>query len=597
MYKLTKRYLMLFLKFVVGLIPKQLRAKLKMNAKLTSFYTLSLQRSGLFYGFPTAKQLQAQYLSNIRHQNAIIKNLVKVDDKPLSSLIILAPNHSVKALGATLDSVVKQSIQFKSIHILCSSESPKELMGVLSQYELEVTISNALNVKQVMALVDLVFVNQGDVLHEEFHQSFRQYSNSNSQIVYSDIDYLDIKQQRNNAEFLPDWNKELLISTLYIQSAVLVKNVNQSIAKKILTLRNEEDLSLLCLWVDANTPGKVIQHIPLVLLHRTIRRKPISDAIPQKIISILNCDGLEVTLNKKTNVISAQWPLKNQPLISLIVPTRNAQKLVQECIESILSKTDYHNFEILLIDNNSDEESSVAYFQELSKHDKIRLLHYRQEFNYSAINNFAATHARGEILGLINNDIVVSEPTWLTKMAGHVLRNEVGCVGAKLLYGDGRIQHAGVVLGYGGGAGHAHKYFPQLHTGYLNRLVATQNYSAVTAACLLVKKSDFDSVGGLDEENLTIAFNDVDFCLKIAELGKSNVFCAEAILYHLESVSRGVEDTAEKVARFESEIGFLKTKWKRYIMHDPAYNPNLTLKRENFAIASESEYKERQEWV
>ena len=175
-------------------------------------------------------------------------------------------------------------------------------------------------------------------------------------------------------------------------------------------------------------------------------------------------------------------------------------------------------------------------------------------------------------------------------MVGHALRDDVGCVGAKLLYSDGRIQHAGVVLGYGGGAGHAHKYFPRYHPGYMKRLIATQNYSAVTAACLLVKKSLFLDVGGLNDKDLTVAFNDVDFCLRIKETGVRNVYCAEAELYHHESVSRGLDHAPEKAARFNRELEYLKKQWGKYIEHDPAYSPNLTLTRENFSIKAKEEF-------
>ena len=217
----------------------------------------------------------------------------------------------------------------------------------------------------------------------------------------------------------------------------------------------------------------------------------------------------------------------------------------------------------------------------------VTVLKYPYPFNYSAINNFAVKHAKGDIIGLVNNDIEVISPDWLGDMVGHAQRDDIGCVGGKLLYADGRVQHAGVVMGYGGGAGHAHKYFPRYHPGYLNRLAATGNFSAVTAACLLVKKRDYLAVGGLNEENLTVAFNDVDFCLKVLELGRRNLYCAEAELYHHESASRGLEDTQEKLQRFQSELDYLCTQWASYISHDPAYNPNLTLRRENFSISED----------
>jgi len=278
------------------------------------------------------------------------------------------------------------------------------------------------------------------------------------------------------------------------------------------------------------------------------------------------------------------------PLVSLIIPTKNGKALVQACIESILKKTTYQNFEILLIDNGSDEKESIEYFDYLNTLEKVSVLKYPAPFNYSAINNFGVENAKGSIIGLINNDIEVITPEWLTYMVGHAQRTEVGCVGAKLLYSDTRIQHAGVVLGYGGGAGHAHKNFPRYHSGYLNRIIATNNYSAVTAACLLVKRTHFDAVEGLNEQDLSVAFNDVDFCLRVKELGVNNVYCAEAELFHHESVSRGLDISPEKAARFNKELLYLQKKWASIINDDPAYNPNLTLKRENFSIKSKEEF-------
>ncbi len=179
---------------------------------------------------------------------------------------------------------------------------------------------------------------------------------------------------------------------------------------------------------------------------------------------------------------------------------------------------------------------------------------------------------------------------WLENMVSHVSRDDIGCVGAKLLYGNGHIQHAGTVLGYGGGAGHAYKYFPRYHPGYIKRLLATHNYSAVTAACLLVKKADYEAVNGLNEHDLAVAFNDVDFCLKVKELGKRNLYCAETELYHYESVSRGLDIEPEKHQRFQKELRYLKKKWSKVIAHDPAYSPNLTLKRENFSPKLKEEF-------
>ena len=225
----------------------------------------------------------------------------------------------------------------------------------------------------------------------------------------------------------------------------------------------------------------------------------------------------------------------------------------------------------------------MAYFDEIACHDKVTLLSYPHPFNYSAINNFAVKHAKGEIVGLVNNDIEVINADWLTEMTSQAIREDVGCVGAMLYYPNDTIQHAGVICGLGGVAGHSHKHFAKDHPGYFKRLQLVQNLSAVTAACLLVKKTVFDEVGGLNELDLTVAFNDVDFCLRVKEQGYRNLWTPYAELYHHESISRGAEDNPEKVARFNREMEYMKQKWEKELSHDPFYNENLTLDREDFS--------------
>ena len=214
----------------------------------------------------------------------------------------------------------------------------------------------------------------------------------------------------------------------------------------------------------------------------------------------------------------------------------------------------------------------------------MRLLAYDKPFNYSAINNFAVQQAKGEVIVLMNNDIEIISSNWLTEMVSHCLRDDIGCVGAKLYYPNNTIQHGGVVLGIGGVAGHSHKYFPKDHPGYFKRLKITQNFSAVTAACLAVRKSVFEQVGGLNEKDLTIAFNDVDFCLKVQQAGYRNVWTPYAEMIHHESISRGAEDTPEKVARFNQEVDYMKTTWGDHLNSDPCYNPWLSQVREDFSL-------------
>jgi GT2 family glycosyltransferase len=272
------------------------------------------------------------------------------------------------------------------------------------------------------------------------------------------------------------------------------------------------------------------------------------------------------------------------PLVSLIIPTRDMVELLSGCIRSIREKTTYDNYEIIVVDNGSVEPETLAYFKKLRKEKAARVIAYNKPFNYSAINNFAVKKAKGSIVGLINNDIEVISPDWLTEMVSWAVQPDVGCVGAKLYYADDTIQHAGVILGIGGVANHAHLGLPRSSPGYFGRAIVMNNFSAVTAACLLVRKEIFQSVGGLNEKNLTVAFNDVDFCLRVRSAGYLNVFTPYAELYHFESKSRGAEDTPEKMARFGSEISFMMSKWGAELENDPYYSPIFSKNRPDFSI-------------
>jgi GT2 family glycosyltransferase len=240
---------------------------------------------------------------------------------------------------------------------------------------------------------------------------------------------------------------------------------------------------------------------------------------------------------------------------------------------------------VLILDNQSTCIKTLDYMRDIScRDDRVRVLRWNEPFNYSAINNYGALYARGEILGLVNNDIEPINSDWLCEMVRQVCRPEIGCVGAKLYYPNDTVQHGGVILGLGGVAGHSHKHFHRDHPGYFYRLKLVQNLSAVTAACLLLRKSVFEQVGGLNEENLPIAFNDVDLCLKVRKAGYRNLWTPYAELYHHESVSRGADDNPAKRARANSEVAYMRRTWSKALDDDPAYNPNLTLDYEDFSL-------------
>jgi GT2 family glycosyltransferase len=269
----------------------------------------------------------------------------------------------------------------------------------------------------------------------------------------------------------------------------------------------------------------------------------------------------------------------------LIIPTRDGCDLLKACIDSIVQRTTYRQYEILVVDNQSTCARTLSYMAEIEGEPRVRVLRYDHPFNYSAINNFAAQHARGTVLGLINNDVEVITQEWLTEMVSQALRPDIGCVGAKLYYPDDTLQHGGVVLGIGGVAGHSHKYSPRGAEGYFSRLRIVHNVSAVTGAALLIRKEVFDAVGGLDEQGLTVAFNDVDLCLKVMKAGYRNLWTPFAELYHHESKTRGTDLTPERQSRFQGECELMRQRWGDLISCDPYYSPHLTLHHENYSLA------------
>ena len=543
------------------LIPKTLKDKLKQNERLTGLYVRSVRKSGLFFDAPTPKQTQALY-----------NHWLEVNESAFSDSITKIGEWQAVIFGTDNQGVTEENTKTFGVKTCL-------ITGELALGAIE---------KKISLLDDrlpTLLLNGGDLLESSAIYHLLKALKDND-LVYCDTDELSSNGTKTSPRFLPSWNPELQYSTGYINSGVMIKTSRL----KSLHISNQTTIAEVITELSLSIDGLVVNHMPLPLVHLSVTENNEAKSLERVKMVIERHSKATVELDEKFNVNRLCWPNTN-PLVSLIIPTKNGKKLVKACIESILEKTTYKNYEILLIDNGSDEQESIEYFDYLDTLDKVRVLRYPAPFNYSAINNFGVEHAKGSILGLVNNDIEVISPNWLTYMVGHAEREDVGCVGAKLLYSDTRIQHAGVVLGYGGGAGHAHKNFPRFHTGYLKRIVATNNYSAVTAACLLVKRTHFDAVNGLNEKDLSVAFNDVDFCLKVKGLGVNNVYCAEAELFHHESVSRGLDISPEKAARFNRELSFLQTTWRAFIKCDPAYNPNLTLKRENFSIKNAAELK------
>ena len=414
--------------------------------------------------------------------------------------------------------------------------------------------------------------------------------------VYTDEDKVTTDLSEHFQPHLkPDFNLDLLRSNNYICHFFVVR---KTIVDKVGGFRQEfdgaqdHDFIFRCVEEASGRVG----HVPEIVYHWRTHKASTADNPASKMYAFdagkraieahlkrVGVEG-EVSHTPDLGFFRVKYPVHGEPMVSIIIPNKDEKESLQACIESIREKTEYQNYEILIIENNSTSEEIFHYYKELSRDPKIRLLRWKKEFNYSAINNYGVRHAKGDYLLFLNNDVTVITPGWIKEMLGVCQRGEVGVVGVKLIYPDNTIQHAGCVIGIGGIAGHMFVDMPANRTGYLHKASILQDMSAVTAACMMMKRSAFDKVGGFTEE-LAVAFNDVDLCLKIREKGYLNIFTPFAELYHYESKSRGYEDTPEKQKRFLSEINYMKAHWSEILTKgDPYYNENFSLNTCNYTL-------------
>lgn len=538
--------------------------------------------------------------------------LARLEKKPLISVLMPVYNTPEKLLREAIESVRAQIYENWELCIADDCSTRPHVRSVLNKYanrdqRIKVVfrdknghISHASNSAMELATGEWVaLLDHDDLLrpHALAEIVLEVDRHPDAELIYSDEDKIDAEGRRYDPCFKPDFSRELFRSQNYLNHLTVHRAENiRAVGGWRPGFEGSQDYDLNLRVFERIAPER-IRHIPKVLYHwRAVEGSTALDGSQKSYAYMAGLRALEEHVERMNIPAKAEegpgtpfyrlhfFVPKPQPLVSLIVPTRDKVELLRGCVESIRERTTYGNYEILVADNGSVEEETLAYFSELKKTKNVRVLRYDKPFNYSAINNFAVGKAKGSIIGLVNNDIEVISPDWLTEMVSWAVQPDVGCVGAKLYYADDTIQHGGVIVGLGGTAGHSHKNFPRHHPGYFYRLKVLQNLSAVTAACLLIRKSVFEEVGGLNEIDLTVAFNDVDLCLKVREAGYSNVWTPYAELYHLESVSRGFEDAPEKVARFSSEIAYMQRRWKEIIERDPFYSPNLTKGREDFSL-------------
>ena len=418
-------------------------------------------------------------------------------------------------------------------------------------------------------------------------------------LIYSDEDKIDEHGRRSNPFFKPDWNPELFLGQNYINHlGVYRADVLREAGGFREGFEGSQDYDLALRCIEKLRPEQV-RHIPRILYHwRMVSgslaaipdAKPYAKEAARRALAEhgerIRRPGVVVACPENTESHRVIHALAEPaPLASIIIPTRDRLELLERCVESIRARTDYRPFEIIVVDNGSVEEATLAFFRRAEGENMIRVLADTGPFNYSRLNNRAAAEARGEVLVFLNNDTEIDEPGWLTEMVRHALQPEVGAVGARLWYPDGTLQHGGVVLGLGGVAGHAFPHIPKGHPGYFNRAMLQQNCSAVTGACMALRKTVFEELGGFDETNLGVTFNDIDFCLRLAERGYRVVWTPYANLIHHESASRGHQRTREEQAQFLREAGYMQKTWAARLLRDPYYNPNLSLNLPGFEIA------------
>ena len=543
---------------------------------------------------------------------AMTQEIATFHYQPKISIAMPVYNVEEKWLRLCIDSILNQVYTNWELCMADDASTDPNVKKILTEYqqlderirvvfrEQNGHISEATNSALAIATGEFVALldNDDELAINAFYEVVKVLNeNPELDLIYSDEDKIDMDGNRSDPAFKPDWSPDLLLGTNYISHlGVYRRSILEEIGGFRKGYEGSQDYDLVLRFTEKTTKER-IKHIPKVLYYW--RMLPTSTAVDQGSKGYAFEAGLRAvqdalvrrgmnghaTHGAANGLYDVYYDIESEKLVSIIIPTKNGYKDVQRCVSSIIEKTTYQNYEIIMADNGSTDpkmhELYAKFEQQLPGRFFVESIDI--PFNFSTINNRAAKKAHGEYLLFLNNDTEVITENWLTLMVSFAQQERIGCVGAKLLYPNNTVQHAGVILGLGGVAGHGHYGYPHGDLGYFGRLAINVNYSAVTAACLLMKKADFDAVGGF-EEAFTVAFNDVDLCLKVQALGRDNVWLHEAELYHFESQTRGYDDKGKKKKRFEQEKVMMEEKWGPLIENDPFYNPNLTRDIPNFSL-------------
>lgn len=556
-----------------------------------------------------------EYISkNILTEEEIDKQINTEFSKDIKfSIVVPLYNTPEKFLSEMMDSCIGQTYGNWELCLADGSDKDHAYVGeIVKKYtakdkrikytvlEDNKGISENTNECIKMATGDYIALfDHDDVLHPSvLYEYMKVICEKDADFIYCDEDkFEDDISKAFNPYFKPDFAIDNLRVNNYIcHFSVFKKELLNEVGLFRKEFDGSQDHDMILRLTEK---AKNIVHVPKILYHWRVSSSSVASdpyAKPYTIKAGINAIKQHLErCNLKADVESSdvhpniyriKYDIIGKPLISILIPNKDHIEDLSRCINSILKKSTYRNFEIIVIENNSTEQETFDYYKSLEEYDNIKVVTYKTDgrFNYSAINNFGVKYAKGEHLLFLNNDIEVISEKWLEEMLMYCQRNDVGAVGAKLYYPNDTIQHAGVILGLGGVAGHSHKYFPRTAQGYFAKCVMVQNYSAVTAACLMMRTEIFKQINGFDEL-FEVAFNDVDLCMRIRKAGYIIVWTPYAELYHYESISRGYEDTPEKQARFSGEIRRFQDRWKDELeAGDPYYNINLTMEREDFSL-------------
>ncbi|WP_130471104.1 glycosyltransferase [Candidatus Magnetaquicoccus inordinatus] len=546
-------------------------------------------------------------------RNWIVEQMAGMPRHPLISVVMACHNVANPERFAAVESVLRQIYPHWELCIADDASSDPRMAVCLQHYlsldsRIKVIfrpqqgqISAASNSALSLATGEYVaFLEQEDQLSEQalFWVVEAILRHSDLAILYSDEDAIDDSGERHSPCFKCDFNYDLFLSQNMVRHlGVYKRSLLQQTEGFRTGYEGAQDWDLLLRCLEHVQPQQIF-HLPIILYHCRLQQHSLPEQKESQPSAVRAAEKALRDYCQRRNLAAQPLPLANSgyfricyalpkaaPLVTLIIPTRNNHHLLNACVQSLLTKTDYPHWQIVLIDNGSDAPETLDLLDSCSQHPQIEIIRDNSPFNYSALHNRVIPLLDTPLIALLNNDITVIDSHWLQEMVSLLLQPGVGIVGARLWYPDDTIQHGGVILGLGGVAGHAHHRYSLQDADYFGRLRLTQAFSAVTAACLLVRKEIYLAVGGMNEEDLAIAYNDVDFCLRVGELGLRTVWTPFANLYHHESASRGAEDSPEKQARYAKEVAYMRQRWGAKLDQDPAYNPNLSLERADFSLS------------